>query len=196
MYSVINVDTSVKSTDFMGSFIMYKRGVRSTPTSVRVLFCQKPIIRGSSTVNGDSAHDSDPLAKEHNYVSFYVRSIKVRYEIDFELDNNFTTNKIPGYVVLFKLPYDSDGAILDKIVPRNYGTSGGMVLYSHPEIVLSYGIVSFYTKKSKTPRFLVFNKPFVVGPNDYVGILYYFPLTFVDGSCNVSSTAKVIFKPQ
>lgn len=76
-----------------------------------------------------------------------------------------------------------------------------MVLYSHPECVLSYDFISIEVDKREKLRssgFLSCNKPFVVGPNDYVGVFYYCPhlLNFDDLLWRIDSTAKVTFKPQ
>lgn len=189
MYSVINVDVSVENSDILHRNIVYQGGIRS------IDYCQKAIIRGSSTVNGDSAHDTDPLAKEHNYVSFYVKSIQIRYCVTarcFDVDLTF-----PFYVVLFKFPYKDDEDIRSKLLSN---TLGSMVLYSHPECVLSYDFVSVETDKDVSrvsSGFLKCSKPFVVGPNDYVGVFYYCPYKSVGGLIyKVDATAKVIFKPQ
>lgn len=195
MYSVINVDISEKN--FLYTHITYRINGRST--NVETLYSQKAIIRGSSTVNGDSAHDSDPLAKEHNYVSFYVKSIKIRYDVSFGNGDIRRDPVFSCYVILFKLPYKDDEDVRSKLITSN-GNINSMVLYSHPECVLAYDIINLNypaVKSSSTPRFLNCNKPFVVGPNDYVGIFYYFPVDD-DRSveCKVESTAKVIFKPQ
>lgn len=189
MYSVINVDISGKTSDFLGNVVRFGN------LTTLFEYNQYPIIRGSSTVNGDSAHSNETLSQEHNYVSFYVKSIKVRYDISFSVIENVTTRRYPGYVILFKFPYKNFNDLMSKF---ESGYGGDFILYSHPENVLAYDVYNFTPKGASTkvlsdPRFLNVNKPFVVGPNDYVGILYFFS-SVVKGQ--VEATAKVTFKPQ
>lgn len=190
MYSVINLDISAYPSDFVSKLIYY-----STTIGYYIDYKYQSIIRGSSTVNGDSAHDTDPLAKEHNYVSFYVRSIKIKYDLYINNAQFSGIRPVPGLVILFKLPYKDDQDIIEKLIPTN--NIKDMILYSHPECVLTYDIINCRTTKAHFSHFLNYNKPFIVGPNDYVGILYFLPndSNYSMKVYNISSTAKVIFKP-
>lgn len=139
MYSVINVDISEQTTDFLTTNVLYQRG--DTFYSFPIKYSHLAIIRGSSTVNGDSAHSNENLAKQKNYVSFYIRSIKINFEANFTVLRPITLQRtLPGYVVLFKLPYKDEDDIRGKLVSNR---SGGMILYSHPENVLAYDIINF-----------------------------------------------------
>ena len=187
MYSVFNVDLSKGYTEFWQSNVYYQDGFSS------IYHGFVSIIRGSSTVNGDSAHSSDPLAKEHNYVSFYVRSIEIIY--DFFPTILGSSGRVPSYIILFKLPYDSDQGIRMKLLSTN--RIGAMILYTHPECVLAYDVINLQGEKSVHDCFLRCNKPFVVGPNDFVGVYYYIASnTLSSRRFNVEASAKVVFKPQ
>ena len=184
MYSVFNVQVIYSS--FKQKTVLYKEGY------VTVAYGFKPIIRGSSTVNGDSAHSDDNLAREHNYVSFYVRSIEVIYELVFTGTSSVVLDpQSPVHVILFKVPYKDDQELESSLITNRID---GMILYSHPECVLAYDVISFIRKATDT-HLLRCKKPFVVGPNDYVGILYYIP-TNKPYLFKVDGIAKVVFKPQ
>ena len=80
------------------------------------------------------------------------------------------------------------------------------MLYSEPECVLDYKILQVYEsypgedseddKEYEYKRPLKFNininKPFVVGPNDYVGVLYMFTPAS-DSAVYVDASARVWF---
>lgn len=189
MYSVINVDISAQPSDFLRKRIYY------SSTFYRVMqYFHQPIIRGSSTVNGDSAHSNGKLDQEHNYVSFYVKSIEIKYDISLR-GSLGPLGKVPGYIILFKLPYNDDEGIREKLIPTT--DIKDIILYSHPENVLIYDIFNFTSGKSSDSRYLNYNKPFIVRPNDYVGVFYFFPdHNVIDNVYNIEATAKVIFKPQ
>lgn len=193
MYSVINVDLSVKGGDFLRKTIYASDGYFNY-----IDYFQQAIIRGSSTVNGDSAHSNGKIEQEHNYVSFYIKSIKIKYDITPYTLTNVTLGNFIFYIVLFKFPYKDDEDIRSKLISTN--RTDGIVLYSHPECVLSYDCIPIMMNKpNKNPHsgFLNYNKPFVVGPNDYVGIFYYCRHATNIGNVlyNVNSTSKVVFKP-
>ena len=187
MYSVFNVDLSIQTGIMTSTVVSYKTGF------VNVNYGFQPIIRGSSTVNGDSAHSNTNLARQHNYVSFYIHSIEIKYEIVRIDEYDINLYKAPICVVLFKLPYNSEEDIRSKLITNSIG---GMILYSHPENVLAYDVLHL-DRKVTDIHFLHCNKPFIVGPNDYVGILYYIPSdSILNGALGVISSAKVVFKPQ
>lgn len=189
MYSKINVDVSCKDNEFDHVRIPIT-GVSYRSVAYKVL----PIIRGSSTVNGDSAHSNTQLARQHNYVTFNVKKIKLSCTF---LANVYLVDLFRlSYIVLFKVPYIDEDQLPSLVSPgSNNGLLKNFILYKSPEAVLSYGALNLTGNKKHTEYTLYCNKSFNVGPNDYLGVCYFLTPTTGNSSVNVDASAEVIFKP-
>lgn len=147
-----------------------------------------PIMVGSSGTDvDDQQHENN---KKQNYVSYRVKRIEFRAAAD-----NYGIAEgdalIPDYIIIFKVPFR------EVIFDYHFGSIKNFMLYSEPESVLKYGVYSCRSnlingatirQKSPDKYDLIVNKPFVVGPNDYVGVLYFFSM-----GVRVSSSARVWF---
>lgn len=195
MYSIISVDISVSHSDFEASGFIYDQ------QNIAVLLGYKSIIMGSSTINEDSAHSKGSL---NNYVSFYIHSIKIKYDICYNnpsVPTPLYINPFPTWIILFKIPYKDETELRKILFATSTSTNfKDMILYSHPECILTYDVLNLNSKNVLTSHVLNYYEPFIIRPNDYVGILYYIPVgfSFDDQHINlydVNSTAKVKFKP-
>lgn len=188
MYSKIIVDVSCKDNEFETVRLSTPDGIKSV--GYKVL----PIIRGSSTVNGDSAHSPTLLARQHNYVSFNVKKIKL--SCSFYTNNNSVAVLRSCYVVLFKVPYISEDKLPSLIVDgAATGALSNFILYKSPEYVLNYGCFNMFSYK-KSPQYTLYcNKSFNVGPNDYLGVCYLLGANSGNIVINVDASSEVIFKP-
>ena len=189
MYSKIIVDVSCKD----GEFDEYKISPPNTSRRYDIAYKVLPIIRGSSTVNGDSAHDHTALGMEHNYVTFNVKKIKLSCSF---LCNTITSNlNRLSYIVLFKIPYIDEDHLPKLASSGLLGSINNFILYKNPEDVLTYGCLNLTTNKKHTDYTLYCNKSFNVGPNDYLGVCYFLNETDGNSYANVDASAEVTFKP-
>lgn len=125
---------------------------------------------------------------KQNYVSYLVK--KLEFECDMRARQGGGDGKLPDYFVIFKVPFRKP------IIDYYFTLMKEFILYSEPENVLGYDISQNYTpgggvaENPKNPRRtrIVINKPFVVGPNDYVGVFYMF-----NAMDTVDANAKVWF---
>ena len=153
---------------------------------------QLPIMIGSTSRNGededlDQQHTNN---KSQNYVSYRVKRIEFRSSI-YERSYNLSSQTRLSYVLIFKVPFRNP------IFDYYFRVMPNFMLYSEPESVLKYGVYKWHkitqalddVKNKFSQNFdLIVDKPFIVGPNDYVGVLYMFAAT-----CKVDSSAKVFF---
>lgn len=151
-----------------------------------------PIMIGSTGQN-DEDEDRDQQHtnnKSQNYVSYRVKRIEFRSSI-YERSYNPSTQSRLSYILLFKIPFRNP------IFDYYFTVMQNFILYSEPESVLKYGIYNWHKiseavqdRRNKFPQKfdLIVDKPFIVGPNDYVGVLYMFC-----ANCKVDSSAKVFF---
>lgn len=188
MYSKINVDVSCKDIEFDTVRIPI-RGATYRGMAYKVL----PIIRGSSTVNGDSAHSPTQLARQHNYVTFNIKKIKLSCSF---ITNDLSTDFLRlSYIVLFKIPYIDENH-LPKLNPNGgTGSLSNFILYNSPENVLNYGCLNLTTTKNHTDYTLYCNKSIYVGPNDYLGVSYLLIPNGGNNAVDVYASAEVTFKP-
>lgn len=188
MYSIISVDISVPHSEFEAHGYFYMQQQTGS------LVGYKAIIMGSSIFNDDSAHSKGSL---HNYVSFYIHSIKIKYDICYNnpsVPTPLYINPFPTYIILFKIPYKDETELRKILLVTDFKE---FILYTHPECILAYDYLNLNSKNVLTSHVLNYNKSFIVRPNDYVGIFYFFPhdRNRSINIYNVSATAKVIFKP-
>lgn len=184
MYSKFNVDVSCKNAEFDTVRIFFPPPLNFINIYYKVL----PIIRGSSTVNGDSAHDHTALGMEHNYVTFNVKKIKL--SCSFLTNINIGSLKRPSYVVLFKVPYIDENNLPKPNSIQNF------ILYKNPECVLSYDCLNLLnTRRNHTDITLYCNKTINVGPTDYVGVCYFLIEKYGNITIDVDASAEVTFKP-
>lgn len=150
----------------------------------------KSIMIGSSCFEMDGRYNFTIDDQQHtdnnkqNYVSYLVK--KIEFECDMRARAGGGDNKLPDYFVIFKVPFRKP------IINYYFTVMSNFILYSEPECVLGYEISQNYAgyeapKNSRRTR-IVINKPFVVGPNDYVGVFYMF-----NAMDSVDACAKVWF---
>lgn len=189
MYSKIIVDVSCKDAEF-DEYRILKPG---TTSRYSVAYKVLPIIRGSSTVNGDSAHDHTALGMEHNYVTFNIKKIKL--SCSFLCDVIQPRLGLLCYIVLFKIPYIDEDHLPKLASSGTIGYIDYFILYKNPESVLTYGCLNLSTNKNHTDYTLYCNKSFNVGPNDYLGVCYFLNESGGNSYANVEASAEVTFKP-
>lgn len=150
-----------------------------------------PIMVGSTgTGRNDQQHENN---NNQNYVSYRVKRIEFRSSVyqsgSINLDSLSTYDS--SYILIFKVPFRNP------VFDYYFGNMQNFMLYSEPESVLKYGVYGCrrFSKNNETKRVrvpdkydLIVDKPFIVGPNDYVGVLYMFNL-----ACKIDSSAKVFF---
>ena len=163
MSSCFTVDVSVLSTEFLMKLCYFT--VDDLEYRARA---HKAIIAGSGAYQNSTMHTGSGNV---NYVSYYVRRIQLIVEYSVSVDVWVSHSKYPDYVVLFKIPYR------EPLLKDNYSLIKDFILYKEPEKVLgydvSYGSRWEYNGKGRTSRFSIdVTKPFIVGPNDYVGVYY------------------------
>lgn len=148
-----------------------------------------PIMVGSTgTLRNDQQHLNQ---KDQNYVSYRVKKIEFRSSVYEKQEISVYSNK-PCFILIFKVPFRNP------VFDYYFTIMDNFMLYSEPESVLKYSICGFRhitldgapPQRAHSPeRYdLIIDKPFIVGPNDYVGVLYMFV-----GQCDISSSAKVWF---
>lgn len=190
MSSCFLCDTSYKFTDNdRYNFVVGDNG----PDDYKRHFMKyRPIMVGSSGTNtNDQQHDN---SKKQNYVSYRVKKIEFRASvIDLTPQTALNDhNPFPDYIILFKVPFR------EFVFDYYFTTMSNFMLYSEPENVLTYGVyntVQSYVEQIPAQRMfghckydLNVYKPFIVGPNDYVGVLYMF-----DKQVVINASAKVWF---
>ena len=153
---------------------------------------QVPIMIGSSgTGKDDQQHENN---NKQNYVSYIVKRLEFRGCTSSDVVEGRRTDYFPDYVLIFKVP------MREPIIDYDFNTLNKFILYSEPECVLSYKVIQDryqnfndpgHQERIKHPnRFdIIITKPFVVGPNDYVGVFYMFTGLITP----INSSAKVWF---
>lgn len=185
MSSCFLCDTSYAFTNNDNYSIVYSEG-----NSEKHYMKYMPVMVGSSGTNvNDQQHNNN---NNQNYVSYRVKKIEFRASVHYYLDDNKSDfYYIPDYIIIFKVPFR------EIIFDYYFTLMKDFVLFSEPESVLKYGVYSspvirsgsVIRRQKKPDKFdLIVDKPFIVGPNDYVGVLYMFYR-----HCNVDSSAKVWF---
>lgn len=144
----------------------------------------KPIFIGSSGTDvNDQQHNNN---NNQNYVSYIVK--KIEFRASYSIKQTGDIEKFPDYIILFKVPFRNPVFDYYFTIMKNF------MLYSEPECVLKYGVynchyeISGYSRKQKNKNeySLIVDKPFIVGPNDYVGVLYMFSkYGIIDASAKV-----------
>lgn len=171
------------------------------PVQTAMYMQQFAIIKGSAVDKSatmpnnitytDQQHTNN--AKQ-NYVSYCVK--KIEFEMTTDSASCLDLNFLNDYVVIFKVPYKVP------VVDFGFYDMKYFILYKQPECVLGYKIVQNYTyypqidghpqqdEKPFKPRQykIVVDKPFVLGPNDYVGVFYMF-----NHQRSIFASAKVWF---
>lgn len=183
MYSKNNIDVTIRS--FRVRNISTQKGTQQLGLGYRIF------IRGSSTGNVDSAHVE---GSNYNYVSYYIKSIKFKY--DTGSPNQVPSH--PSYFCFFKLPYKDDNQIREIVTPQYISNIKELFFYSHPESVLGYDVFKS-THKRYFDSLLTYrgnysiNIPFILLPNEVVGIVYYNFTNDIDFEVNAS--VEFEFKP-
>lgn len=144
---------------------------------------QMPIIIGSTGTNTDDQQHKDN--NKQNYVSYRVK--KIEFRLSSRNLNAVGLKHFPDYIILFKVPFR------EPIFDYYFTIMKNFILFSEPECVLSYRVVSDSGMGGSKQYFageydLIINKPFIVGPNDYVGVLYFF-----GGRKEIDASARVWF---
>lgn len=157
---------------------VYVDGIRYYETHMKYL----PIMIGTAGQDNEDQQHGDN--NKRNYVSYRVNKIEFRASVGKRAYNELP-NSI-DYIILFKVPFR------EPIFDYYFGVMSNFILYSEPETVLSYGVYQsrkhYVNSPSKGNNVykLDVNKSFVVGPNDYVGVLYFFRQTVrIDASARV-----------
>lgn len=142
---------------------------------------QLPIMIGSP---GNYRFDQQHVfGSEHNYLSYIVK--KIEFQCSFVIGTMMQGSAFPDYVLIFKVP------LRDPIIDYNFRTLDKFILYSAPESVLGYKVIHSFIYLSRPGQHgmvkIDINKPFVVGPRDYIGVLYmnHFQMQRVDASAKV-----------
>ena len=150
-----------------------------------------PIIRGTTGLYlDDQQHENNG---KQNYVSYRVKKIEFRAYVKEDIESLVVDDPSQvSYILIFKIPYREPAIDLSINSIKNF------MLYSEPESVLKYGIYKFrriddldggvIIQKKPGKIDLIVDKPFIVGPNDYVCVLYM----FIE-NCKIDSYAKVWF---
>ena len=137
---------------------------------------QVPIMIGSSgTGKDDQQHENN---NKQNYISYLVKRLEFRFSMRSEIRYQRNVRPFPEYVLIFKVP------MREPIIDYDFNTLNKFILYSEPESVLAYKVIQdriydlnqYQGDIIKHPnRFdITITKPFVVGPNDYLGVFYMF----------------------
>lgn len=152
------------------------------PTEVGMYMQEVPIIKGSAVDKNatlpnnvtytDQQHTNN---NKQNYVSYNVQ----RIEFEMYPPTSYAQRSdavLNDYVLIFKIPFKIPVFDYYFYDLRNF------MLYKQPECVLGYKILQNYCrdgviqerpKKARNCKIVV-DKPFVLGPNDYVGVFYMF----------------------
>lgn len=190
MSSCFLCDTSYKFTE--NDRYNFVVGPNGADDYKRHFMKYKPIMVGSSGTNTDDRQHTGRGG--HNYVSYRVKKIEFRASvIDLTPQTALNDNKpFPDYIILFKVPFR------EFIFDYYFTVMSQFMLYSEPENILTYGVyntVQSYVEQIPAQRKfghgkydLNVDKPFIVGPNDYVGVLYMF-----DKQVVIAASAKVWF---
>lgn len=149
---------------------------------------QLPIMVGSSgTERNDQQHNNNSL---QNYISYRVKKIELRGSV-VTASRIRSTVDVPDYVLIFKVPFRTP------LVSRNFQQLDRFILYSEPENVLDYKalpLISNYTFKGQNNEFKIgINKPFILGPNEYLGVFYMVEPPLVTEVTRVEASARVWF---
>lgn len=128
---------------------------------------QVPIMFGSP---GNQTNDRQHIGMTGtNYLSYRVKKIDFCCSIQYFADSP-ERFKFPGYILIFKVP------LRDPIVNYNFQTLDKFMLYSEPESVLGYKVLystNLFTLRGQPATVKIeINKPFILGPRDYVGVFY------------------------
>lgn len=166
--------------------------ILNSQTGFSYYMAQLPIIRGSTGLYlDDQQHENN---NKQNYVSYRVKRIEFCYNVEEAVmfDQKGWSFVPPSYILIFKVPYREPAVNFDFIDIKKF------MLYSEPESVLKYDVYNWSlikmksgqsVRQKKTRKYeLIIDKPFIVGPNDYVGVLYM----FIE-ECKIASSARVWF---
>lgn len=187
MSSCFTVDLSCVKEDCVGRVCVF-----APYNSCYMLRKHMTIIAGSGAYQNSTMHTG---AGNVNYVSYYVRCIQFR--ANFLVGMNPDEICSPAYAVLFKVPYK------EPVVSDSFYGIGDFILYKEPEKILGYDISSlrkngnlFNGNNDKYNFNIDVTKPFIVGPNDCVGIFYFIPYKVDDRNVfKLGGSAKVWFDP-
>ena len=134
---------------------------------------QLPIIVGSSGTELDDQQHVN--SKKQNYFPYRVKKIEFRCSRFTEYQT--AADYYPERILIFKVPFR------EPIFDYYFYFLSNFMLYSEPESVLGYKIFPITTPDNRLGHSdnleIDINKPFIVGPNEYVGVLYMFNLTAV-----------------
>lgn len=163
-----------------------------TDQVVRKLMKQVPIMIGSSgTETDDQQHDN---SKKQNYVPYRVKRIEFCCSVvNYSNIPTTSSQEIPDYILIFKVPFRNP------VFDYQFFLLESFMLYSEPESVLGYKVISTAAQhRSRGHTGMVkinIDKPFIVGPSDYVGVFYMFnPLPNLPNQLRrVDASAKVWF---
>lgn len=168
------------------------------PNPVQALMYMQyfPLIKGSAIdksatqtnniVYTDQQHTNN---NKQNYVSYEVK--RIEFEMTKPANRVHKQDAVfNDYVLIFKIPYKLP------IFDFGFFDMKNFMLYKQPECVLGYKIIQNYAywgennEKPFKPRQykIIVDKPFVVGPNDYVGIFYMF-----NSMLRINASSKVWF---
>ena len=185
MSSCFTVNVSFRNVDAVRGYCTFSDGTRRT-----MIRAHRAIIAGSGSYHNSTMHTG---VGNVNYVSYYVRHI--HFEAEFCWRESILEPVYPAYAVLFKIPYK------EPLFNDSFNNIKDFILYKEPEKVLGYDIatVTSYIQGAfwrSQPRFCIdIKKPFIVGPNDYVGVFYFIPLRSNATAFDLKGTAKVLFDP-
>lgn len=172
----------------------YKYCFYSANTQYLTARAHCPIIAGSGAYQDSTMHTG---VGNINYVSYFVKRIQFSASYGYLTDSVTQHKTLPSYAVLFKIPYREP--LLDDF----FLNIKDFILYKEPECVLGFDIVSTKRKGVSSPNGscnlfdITVTKPFIVGPNDYVGVFYMISslATQKTKKLILQGTAKVWFDP-
>ena len=158
---------------------------------------QLPIMIGSSgiVVDHDQQHNNND---KQNYVSYRVKKIEFCCSYNgVSREGSIYDGDFPDYVLIFKVPFR------EPVFDYHFTVLNEFMLFSEPECVLDYKVlqplifgpgVPVQERQPRQPNKININinKPFVVCPNDYVGVLYMLSVPRSE-TMYVNASARVWF---
>lgn len=188
MSSCFLCDCSYKFKENTGDKYSFAYQQGTVISNVEKLMKQVPIMVGSSgTDTNDQQHDND---KNQNYVSYRIKKIEFCGDIKGE-PSQYHPVDFPDYVLIFKVPFRAP------VFDYYFGVLQNFMLYSEPECVLGYKVlqpinVQEYYYKGRSNFKIEINKPFILGPNEYLGVFYMIGVPTYSYK-SVDASAKVWF---
>lgn len=194
MSSCFLCDCSHKFIERDKHSFFYRRNHSDYSGTVYKYMKYMPIMVGSSGTDlDDQQHKNN---KKQNYVSYRVKKLEFCCVYNGKPDAGDADLTFPDYVLIFKVPFRNP------VFEYNFTLMQNFMLFSEPECVLDYKVLQSDSfggihgaeDASKQPnKFNInINKPFIVCPNDYVGVLYMFTPT-VYSDVYVDASARVWF---